>query len=74
MGSCGIGTYAGGFGFGVDDVLCGLYNMVWCFVRVSWRLVSCGLRVGGFGGREWFCDCGLVLLGGWLPWVGFGFG
>lgn len=33
-----------------------------------------GLRVGGFGAREWFCDCGLVLLGGWLPWVGFGFG
>lgn len=32
------------------------------------------LRVGGFGERAWFCDCGLVLLGGWLLWVGFGFG
>lgn len=27
-----------GFGFGVDGVLCGLYNMVWCFVRVSWAV------------------------------------
>lgn len=37
-----------GFGFGVDGVLCGLYNMVWCFVRVSWRLVSCGFAGGWF--------------------------
>lgn len=62
------------FGFGVDGVLCGLYNMVWCFVRVSWRLVSCGFAGGWFWRARVVCDCGLVLLGGWLPWVGFGFG
>lgn len=33
-----------------------------------------GLRVGGFGGCGWFCDCGLVLLGGWLPWLGLASG